>query len=147
MRVAVLGPLRRQHGLHLRAETVSGSTAAKHSLETRLAWAREEWLLAVRTAVRLLRRPVSLTSVRAQVPFNAAALESLVRCSAGLQARAFALRAGGVYKLVRLLSPAAAEQVLTRQWAREVFRNLMVLEEAVQSPDVPSGLAALRAFR
>ena len=146
MRLAILEPLRKDHGWRLKLQSSSGETAATHALKTRLAWARQDWAVCIAAAARVLSRGhfLSSVSVNARNPWNARVPESLVRVNAGLQARAFALWSGGVYQLVRLLDPI--DLAVVSVWAKEVYRNLFFLDE-ICAAGGPSATPALVAFQ
>ena len=142
MRVAILDPLRKSHGFRLKQENTEGRTAAAHALKTRLGWARRDWEDAVGASVRLLMRPQFLRSTGAQNPRQAQILEGLVRPTGGIQARAFSIWSGGVYRMVQLTDPALRRATIV--WARVVYRNLLFLEEMCSAGHADESLQALR---
>ena len=133
MRLAVLAPLRRDHGWRLYA-TNRAPVAAASAVLVRLQWARGEWVHCLAAAVKLLsRRPwletVGLGQGLAAVDlWHSTTLESLIRTTIGLVSRAFALWQGGFYRLVLLLG-TPEERTAAAVAAAEVFRNSLFLED------------------
>ena len=152
LRVRVLKPLRLEHGYRLKEDNVS-SSAIDLALKHRIQWAKGDWLSCCRDMVDILHTPGVLVDLgiapdpsslisnsRAIAPVSAGPrsellteiLESLVRVAFGLQARAYSLWSGGVYKLVLLLDPHERSFVAAR--ASNIFRNCLLLEQYLQTP-------------
>ena len=143
MRVAVLNPLRVDHGKRLKKDRKW--TALQLAFSERLRWARWAWLAPLRAAVSLFSRERLLDlgiiqNGEANI-FLATKLEGMTRAAIGLQTRSMAIWQGGVYRLVRLTGSKRRETKVSREAlaleAATCWRNFLAIRQACETQEEP----------
>ena len=151
LKLGIEMPFRVMHGRRLQADRASGATASQIAFEFRVSYACGLWEKDIKNALSAASGPVSSSVLRkwhvienvegeAAITHRHQTREMIVRAMCACRMVTTAVWAGSIFGLARLFSPDPAERDRAFEQHKLLFKQLLLYEERLASPDASSEL-------